>query len=241
MKNVISSVIISGLLAISAYADEPPFPRITVYGTATIEVVPDQMVWSLRVENKGSALKAVASEHTKSVQQVLEFLKKSKVDPKALQTSRMQFAENWEYRSSARAREGYVASTEISFKTSDLELYEQLWQGLADISAVSVQGITYDHTKRIDFQNQTREKAILAAKEKAAASAKTLGAEIGAPLLLEEDLSASEGWQMSTSNVALNNLRVAGGEERSPLEALAPGTIPISIRVKAAFQLLPGK
>lgn len=242
MKNIVPAVMIAALLSFSAYADEPPFPRITVFGTATTEVVPDQMVWSLRVENKGPALKAFASEHTKSVQNVLEFLKKSKVDPKALQTSQMQFSENWEYRSSSRVREGYVASTEVSFKTTDLELYTQLWLGLADMPFVSVQSVTYDHTKRIEFQNQTREKAILAAKEKATVSARTLGAEIGEPLLLEEDLSTSEGWQLNPGNAMLNNnLRAGGGEERGSMEALAPGTIPIRIRVKAAFQLLPHK
>jgi len=242
MKNSIPLAIISALLALPVHADEAPFPRITVYGTATTEVVPDQMVWWLRVENKGPALKAVASEHAKSVQQVLKFLKESKVDPKALQTSRMQFSENWEYRSSSRVREGYVASTQVYFKTTDLELYQQLWLGLADLPVVSVDNVTYDHTKRIDFQNQTREKAIQAAKDKAAASARTLGAEIGAPLLLEEDLSASEGWQMNYGNAVLsNNLRAVGGEERAPLEGLAPGTIPIRIRVKVAFQLLPRK
>ncbi len=240
MKNAIALIIISAVLVLSVFADEPPFPRITVFGTATTEVTPDQMVWSVRVENKGPALGGVAGEHTKAVQRVLDFLKKAKVDPKALQTSRMQFAENWEYRSSSRVREGYVASTEISFKTTDLELYTHLWQGLADMPGVSVQNVIYDHTRRIEFQNQTREKAILAAKEKATVSARTLGAEIGTPLLLEEDLSPSEGWEMNR-NAVLNNLRVIGDEGRGPVEALAPGTIPIRIRVKAAFQLLPHK
>ena len=120
-----------------------------------------------------------------------------------------------EYRSSSRVREGYVASTEISFKTTDLDLYVHLWLGLADMPVVSVQNVTYDHTKRIDFQNQTREKAILAAKEKATASAKTLGVEIGPPLLLEEDLSASEGWQMIWGNALLSEQRPGGRRGRT--------------------------
>ncbi len=238
MKRVIPSALFTAMLALSVYADETAPPHVTVYGTATTEVVPDQMVWSLRVENKGPALQAVASDHTKSVRKALEFLKQSKVDPKALQTSRMEFGENWTYRSSSRVREGYIASTDIRFKTTDLDGYVQLWLGLADMSAVSVQTVTYDHTKRIDFQNQTREKAILAAKAKAVASAEALGVGIGDPLLLEEDLSPSEGWQMNR-NTFVNNVAVQGGQERGPAEVLAPGTIPITIRVKATFQLLP--
>ena len=239
MKNIISTALISGLLVGSVYADETSVPRVTVYGTATTEVVPDQMVWSLQVENKGPALEVVASEHSKRVQKVLEFLKKSNLDTKAIQTSRLEFGENWTYTSSSRVKEGYVATTDISFKTTDLDRYPSLWLGLAEMPAVSVQNVSYDHTKRIDFQNQTREKAILAAMEKATASAKTLGVSIGEPLLLEEDLSQSEGWQMNRQMLAMNNLRVSGGDERRPVEALAPGTIPITIRVKASFKLLP--
>ena len=40
--------------------------------------------------------------------------------------------------------------------------------GLAAIPDVSVEGVTYDHSKRIEFQNETRRKALLKAKEKAA-------------------------------------------------------------------------
>jgi uncharacterized protein YggE len=242
MKNPTLFAMIGALVALSAAADEAPFPHITVYGTATTEVVPDQMVWSLRVENKGPVLKTVAGEHAKTVQEVLAFLKQSKVESKELQTSRMQFSENWEYRSSSRVREGYTASTAISFKTTDLDLYASLWQGLADMKVVSVQGVTYDHTRRIEIQNETRDKAIRAAKDKARASAGTLGVAIGAPLLLEEDLSASEGWEVNMGAAMLSNARVSvSGEGQGPMAAIAPGTIPIRIRVKAAFQLLPLK
>ncbi|HYG34312.1 MAG TPA: SIMPL domain-containing protein, partial [Clostridia bacterium] len=210
----------------------------TVHGTATTEVVPDQMVWSLHIESKGPRLEAVANDQTKMVQKTLEFLQKSKIEPKALQTSRMQFGENWTYSSSSRVRDGYVASTDISFKTTDLERYSELWLGLAEMPAVSIRMVSFDHTKRIEFQNQTREKAILAAKEKAANSAKALGAEIGAPLLLEEDLSPSEGWQPYLQNRLANNVAVFNDQDRGAMGSLAPGTIPITIRVKAAFQLV---
>src|SRR5438094_5985112 len=106
--------------------------------------------------------------------------------------------------SDSPVREGYVTATEIAFKITQLDFYKKLWLGLAKISGVSVQGARYDHTKRIKFQNETREKAVLAAKEKALVLASALGAEIGEPLLLEEDLSVSEGWQRA--NKVINNL-----------------------------------
>jgi uncharacterized protein YggE len=187
------------------------------------------MVWSLRVETKGPSLETVVSEHSTTV-------KKSKVDEKTIQASRMEFGENWEYRSDSRVREGYVATTEIAFKLKEFENYKPLWLGLAKIHGVSISAVTYDHTRRIEFQNESRRKAVLAARDKARALAEALGAVIGEPLMIEEDLSPSEGWQFQR-NTSLNNLRAADAEAQGQSTGLAPGTIPITVRVKAAFRL----
>lgn len=239
MKQNIIGVLLVAFAAASAFGDETQLPHITVFGTAKTDVVPDQMIWSLKVENKGFELGSVASDHTKMVEAVLGFLKGLKVEEKTIQTSRMEFGENWEFKSSSRVREGYVASTAISFKITDFELYKRLWIGLAKIPSVTVEDVAYDHTKRIEYQNETRRKAILAAKDKAASLAEAVGSEIGEPLLIEEDLSVSEGWQASRANAALNNLRALGGEPSERSDGLAPGTIPITARVKAAFRLIP--
>ena len=109
---------------------------------------------------------------------------------------------------------------------------------LANISGVSVGNVSYDHTKRIEYRNDTRKKALLAAKEKAAVMAKTLGSEIGEPLLVEEDLSVSEGWQRNVSENVANNLRSVSSEDSDEHEGLSLGTISIKARVKASFRLL---
>lgn len=95
--------------AASAAAQEIHLPHVTVFGTATTEVVPDQMLWSVRVENKGPLLENVAEAHAMLVQAVLALLKESKVEGKVIQTSRMEFGENWEFVSGSRVREGYLA------------------------------------------------------------------------------------------------------------------------------------
>ena len=80
-------------------ADEIELPHVTVYGTARTEVTPDEMIWALKVEDKGDVLEGVANEHAKHTEALLTFLKAGKVDEKTLQTSRMEFGQNWEYRS----------------------------------------------------------------------------------------------------------------------------------------------
>ena len=215
--------------------DNLQLPHVTVYGTATAEVIPDQMIWSLKAKNQGLVLENVAKEHMKIVKDLLRLLRDNKVNEKTIQTSRMEFGENWEYRSSTRVREGYFASTQISFKITDLDLYSKLWLEMAKMPAASVENVAFDHTKRIDYQNETRQRAILAAREKAVLMAKAVGAEIGEALLVEEDLSIETPWLVNSVN---NNLRALPDGEPARAEGVAPGTIPIRIRVRAAFRLL---
>jgi uncharacterized protein YggE len=226
------------MVAAVARSAEIQLPHVTVYGTATIQVVPDQMLWSLTIRNQGSKLPSVAEQHTTVVGQVRAFLKQAGIKEADVQMSNMDFGENWEYRSGSQVMEGYYASTLVTFRTSDLEKYKALWIGLAEIPGVSVKGVSYDHSKRIDFQNETRRNALLKAKEKALDLAKTLGSEIGEPLLIEEDLSASEGWAATNlnSNTLVNTY--ANQDAGAAKTDVSPGRIPIRTRVKVAFRLI---
>ena len=235
MKKLIAAMAISIFSALCAYTEDTQPSHVTVYGTATTEVVPDQMRWFLHVENRGASLDTVATEHTSVVGGVLDLLKKSKADQKSVQTSRMEFGENWEYRNNSRVREGYIASTDITFKLTDFDGYTPLWSALSRNSAVSVTSVTYDHSQRIQYQNKTRENAAAAAREKAKNLAHALDVEIQEPLAIEEEL-VSEGWQAG-GNRLLNNAYAANASSPEPVNALAPGTIPITIRVKVTFRL----
>ena len=155
------------LISVPASATDIELPHIAVYGTAVLEITPDEMLWDLNITNKASSIEAAAAQHSEIVQSVIVFLGKANIANDDIQTSRMRFGENWEYKNNSRVREGYFASTLISFTLTAFEKYQNLWSGLANIKNVSIQNVNYDHSKRIEFQNKTRLKALLAAKEKA--------------------------------------------------------------------------
>jgi uncharacterized protein len=235
LRHSMTALFGSLVLAATLAAAENDLPGVTVFGTATTHVTPDQMVWHLMASNRGLKLSSVAEQHTNIVQHVLSFLKEHGIKDSDLQSSQMEFGENWEYKNQSRVKEGYFASTQISFRTSDLATYKPLWLGLAETTGVTVEGVNYDHSKRIIYQNETRQKALLAAKEKAADMAKTLGVEIAEPLRIEEDLSVNDPWRSTASNSNQVAVEGGGGAEQ---EALAPGTIPIRVRVKVTFRLV---
>lgn len=236
MKKSILLMSIVVMACSTARAQETTLPNVTVYGTATTEVTPDQMNWSLTITNKGADLSRVADAHNKIVAKVLTLLKDNGVKEEKVQTARMEFGENWEYRNNNRVKEGYFASTSVAFELDDFDKYKTLWSGLATIPQVSIGGIAYDHSKRIDYQNETRIKALLAAKQKANALAETLGSSIGEPLLIEEDSSPRYGYQsnfFSPSMARADQLNNGQGQV-----VLAPGEIAINARVKVSFRLI---
>ncbi|MHC4926604.1 MAG: SIMPL domain-containing protein, partial [Planctomycetota bacterium] len=102
-------------------------PHVTVFGTAEIKVTPNEMIWSVNVNTKNESLQVTAKQHTETVQKVLSFLKGLKIDENKLQTSRMQFRENWKTIDRERVKAGYYASTDVSFTISDFGLYQKIW------------------------------------------------------------------------------------------------------------------
>ncbi|MEE3176327.1 MAG: SIMPL domain-containing protein [Verrucomicrobiota bacterium] len=214
---------------VSSAADNPP--HVTVYGTATTSVAIDQMDWKIRISNKEPGLEEVAKAHSSTVQSVLDFLMENDLPEHCIQTSGMEFGEHFvSSKLKGRVRDGYQASSSINFKVTDLSKYKDLWSGISRMKNVSLNGITYDNSNRIKHQNETRKKALLAAKEKAETLAITLDSEIGKPLFIEE-----ERFGYSRNN--FNNV-YATNEQAVINDAFAPGQIPITVQIKASFLLV---
>jgi len=228
--HTILSVLILILVTFSpAMAGEAPPPHIDVYGTATIEVVPDQIFWNLTVRNTGKDLSRVAEDSIKSVDQVHSFLRQQGVPETDIRIADMEYGEQREYQDKTLIMSGYEASTSIVFRTASSGNYKAMWIGLSEKPGVSIRTIQYDHSKRIGYQNETRKQALLKAREKARALAETLGCSIGEPLFIEEDLS----WY---SLAALSNQKTILSDDYNL--GLPSGRIPITCRVKVSFRLI---
>ena len=221
----------------AALGEDAAPPSIVVYGTAEAQVKPDRMVWHVTVHNQGAKLPAVAAEHAKMVRAMLEFLKQTGINGTDVQTSQMNFGEHEEHRNGSWIKDGYEAETNASFMIKELGKYEMLWMGLAELAGVSVESVVFDHSQRVEYQNDTRRKALLAARDKAADLASTLGVQLGEPLYIEEDYSLHQTWGSNRAQAQVNTCYSAGGGDDMG-DTLAPGTISIRTRVRATFRLI---
>jgi len=230
----IFTALLSTQLVISVVAQEPP-DHITVSGTATTEVTPDVMNWNLQVKNQEQNLEKAAETHADAVSTVLDFLNAQNLPQNSIQTSGMRFGQNWTYQGREQVKDGYFASTDISFKVKDLTKYTKLWIGLSRLTNVTLNGVYYDHSQRIKYRNTTRKNALLAAKSKAEGLANALGSKIGRPLSIEE---VSENYGLRSSNLNMSNSITSAAGASGDSTNLAPGQIPITMRVRVSFLLI---
>ena len=236
MKKVFGCVMLLVLSSISVLGKDFEVPHVSVVGTFAVKVTPDQMIWSIKVLNKGLVLEEVAANHSERVEDAIQFLTSNGVVKTSIQTSQMTFSENWEYKNRERVKEGYFASTHIKFTLSEFNKYKTLWMGLAAIDDLSVEGVDYDHSESISFRNEAREKALLAAKDKAVALATTLDSVIGPVLSIEE--LAGQGSSANTLNGINANINVVSSiAYPSDFTGLELGQISIQASVLAVFSM----
>ena len=219
----------------------PGTPLISVTGTAITEVKPDQLLWSIEVRNTGPDLPKVADRHSALASTVFSVLKQLGIEDKNVQTTDVELGPNRVYRHNETVDEGYYAATSVSFKLTDLARYRDVWLRLANLGNVSVKRVTFDHSKRIDITRETRTKALHAAKDKAIAMAEALDAKVGEVLSITEEPVQSGAW--IGNNTYANGVQAVqqpAGDADTGGGSVAPGIIPVRVRVVVAFRLLNG-
>ncbi|MBK8476381.1 MAG: SIMPL domain-containing protein [Opitutaceae bacterium] len=218
-------------------AADADLPHVAVYGTATTQVQPDLLRWRLSVDRVGAEVAEVADAHAADVAAVLDFLKQQGIPAKEIQTAHMQLSEHREFRNQSWIKEGYEASTAVSFTSKDLGQYRTLWLGLSRLKGMSVKAAVWDSSRRIPVQNETREEALKAAKEKATNMAATLGMKLAEPLAIVEIPVQSDS--SSTHGVYGNRLNVESRDDDDEGDSMvAPGSIEVRIRVYVTFRIV---
>lgn len=230
MKKIFWAIALILLLNIPVQADDNE-SRVTAYGTATVEVTPDEMLWALKITNRGAEIKKIARQHSKIVLSVISFLDESDVAEDNTQTSMMRFGENWEHSNGRREQKGYFASSHVTFKLTDFSKYQHLWIELSKIKNLSIRNIEYGYSKQIQAQDEARINALLAAQKKALTMAKTLDVDLGDPLIIE-DIQTFGEIRRSTMLMASD----AGSRHGSPAaNSFALGKMEIRSNVKVVY------
>ncbi|MDB6139404.1 MAG: hypothetical protein JWO94_2476, partial [Verrucomicrobiaceae bacterium] len=225
-----------GINAVAMAAEATNLPLIAVTGTAVTEVKPDVLNWAIEVKNIGPELAKVADKHAAAATALLDSLRELGIEDKNIQTTQVELGPNRIYRNGEQEQEGYFATTSVTFKTTNLAKYKEVWLRLAAQTGVSVQSVAFDHSRRIEITKETRIKALHAAQEKAAAMAEALDAKAGEVMSIAEDQYQFMAFAANSNNAVSDPAQRLGDEGG----AIAAGTIPIKVRVNVSFRLLNG-
>ncbi|WP_327018736.1 SIMPL domain-containing protein [Croceibacter atlanticus] len=210
-------------------AQQNPQPTISVKGEGVINVVPDHVIVKVRVEEEGTSAVDVKTKTDASVDNVIKFLRKLKIEDKNIQTNFVRLDKSYNYNTKEYK---YSSNQSISIKIEDLEQYDAIMSGLLQSGINRIDGIEFGAKNLESLQVEARKKAMLNAKDKAEQYASTLNQTIGKAISISEQ---------GTANPIVPKVRMMAMESdfagSEPQETLAKGEIAIKIDVNVVFAL----
>ena len=204
-------------------------PTVDVIGEGIIRVVPDEVTVTVRVENSGKDAALIKQENDRTVNNVLDFVKKMGVEEKNVRTEYINLNKNYDYNSKTYS---YTANQTISILLKDLKKYEDLMNGLLKSGINRIDGVAFSSSKIETLEVEARKKAVLDAKDKAAVYAGVLEQRIGNAVKIREmevnNYPPQPMFRLESSSAM---------DKGSDQQTLAPGELEISRKVSISFQL----
>jgi uncharacterized protein YggE len=161
-----------------------PARTVTVNGTGTVTVRPDEASFSFGIETKAATAEEASDENAEAMRRLIAALKAAGVDEDDLQTEHVSVWPTGE-----REGGGYTASNSVRLSTS-LERAGRLVELATGAGANTVWGPTLERSDSFELQEQALERALENARRKADALADAAGADLGEVIRLVEGGSA---------------------------------------------------
>jgi uncharacterized protein len=235
--------------------EAPPAPvcdpsrSIQVSGTAVVNVTPDRVLIQLGVQSNGSSAAKVEAANSKTIQRVVNAIKKLGVPQKDIVTDRYIIEPVYEDYADLRIK-GYRINNVVAITLRDLSKVNPVLVAALEAGANQVLNTEFYLSDLRKYRDQARTMAMTAAKEKASDLAQAAGSDIDCVLNINENTrSYFNGWgwfgggnsssrDLWTQNAVQNAAPPAGAEgalsESGPISV---GQISVRAEVSASFSL----
>ena len=155
------------LAAASVLADKDPV-SITVTGSGSISVVPDQMCVLANISSMDKELSVAQEEVSTTVNHIHDALEKIGISESDVVTTSYNCSTMYDYSQSPFVLMGYQTSHTLSITCHDLSLVDKVLETLVSNGSTEIYGIEFDVSNRKELYLNALELALGAAKEKAA-------------------------------------------------------------------------
>jgi len=153
---------------------------LSVNGSGEVYIAPDLANISFAVETNAKTASAAVKENAEKTNKVLEALKSQIGKDDTLSTTGYNLSPVYEYNNQTKKSEftGYRATNSVLVKTFNLKNVGNLIDSAAEAGSNSIQGLTFDSTKRNEHMKEALAKAVKDAKTTAETVANAAGVKI---------------------------------------------------------------
>jgi uncharacterized protein len=241
MKRLLVLAFVFCSCAVTASAQnniEPPL--ITVTGQAEVRVPPDEVLFTLAVENVDKDMLVANKKTDDSVKQILAIARKHNVKPEDVQTSQISVqpkynTDDMEYEARRNIRRvliGYQVSKTVALRLRDISRFDEMLADILKAGITRLSNLEFRDSQLRKHRDEARRMAIRAAKEKATLLAGEIGQSIGPAYSITETSGSDYGRSNSMQNVA-----GVAGDLSAGDSAIAPGSISVTAQVTVRFRL----
>ena len=242
MKRLLVLSLIFCVCAVQAFAQnniEPPL--ITVTGQAEVRVPPDEVLFTLAVENVDKDMLVANKKTDDSVKQILAIARQHNVKPEDVQTSQISVQPKYntddiEYearRGVKRVLIGYQVSKTIAIRLREISRFDAMLADILKAGITRLSNLEFRDSQLRKHRDEARRMAIRAAQEKARLLAGEIGQSIGPAYSITE----TSGNDYGRSNTMQNASGYIAGDMFSSDSAISPGSISITAQVTVRFRL----
>lgn len=240
MKNVVKTLVLViaslPLASVATAQDNRTPPLITVVGQAEVLVVPDEVVFDLRVETLDKDLLAAQAKNDQTVRNIFALARKYDIPPARMQTGQIRLGQKYSDEEATKKPSvfiGYTVTKKVALILRDVSKAEAMLADIFKAGVSYIEDVDFRTTEIRKYKDQARAMAIKAAQEKAVALTKEIGQSIGKAYSISE-----EGPNNSyLSANARNSTTYVGGSYSADEETIALGQISVTARVIVSFEL----
>ena len=236
-------ILVTFPLAASAQSNIEP-PLITVTGQAEVRVPPDEVLFTLAVENVDRDMLVANKKTDDSVKQILSIARKNNVKPEDVQTSQISVESKYNtddmpYEERNKARRvlvGYEVSKTVAIRLRDISRFDELLADVLKAGITRLSNLEFLDSQIRKHRDEARRMAIRAAQEKAKLLAGEIGQSIGPAYSITE--YTPDYGRASAALQTQNATDSIGGATSGGESAIAPGSISITAQVTVRFRLM---
>ncbi len=211
------------------------YRTVTVVGTASLSVVPDTVSMDIRVSRTAEETKDAQREVNIAVAALLDILVAQGVNEDDINTTRYEFAPEYDYSGNQRTLIGQRVSQSLEFSLkgidTDPQLFPSLLDAVSEVSNITLSSMQYTREDIADYYGRVKALAMEDAFSKGNVYAGSAGLVLEKPLTIV-DYSA-EPVTRETSYVAQKSMAVMAD---APTQ-IPSGDISVSASVNVVFAM----